>query len=234
MPTWFGRPHLHDHWEVVDSKHVDPVGMYDEDDELELLRVSSTSLSSSCIFDVDKMNTQVGDHSGRHLDLQIVLLKTRSRLLRDIARVGYNILLLEGWSITLLRKISHIHNHPRYRISVRYTGRPAYVEVTERRPFPPFLGLLQSWQEEMRRLYLHQDGESDEVDDSTELREQRRRSGASLGTSPMETEDRVLKELQEVRKSRWASIGLVRRMSAGKDAVSVHVARFISFQLCSL
>ncbi|PCH33440.1 hypothetical protein WOLCODRAFT_61569, partial [Wolfiporia cocos MD-104 SS10] len=87
---WFARREIDEPWEVVDSKCVEPVPMYDDDEDLQILRVSDTELSASYEFDRNAVRG-----AGRHFNVHAALLHTRSRLRREAAHRGYNILLTE-------------------------------------------------------------------------------------------------------------------------------------------
>ncbi|GBE78144.1 hypothetical protein BKA93DRAFT_825959 [Sparassis latifolia] len=140
---WFRRHEVP--WEVVDSKMVEPVPMYDHDDELSLTAVSPTDLSGTYAVECGR---------GRPLDVRAALRHTRARLLREAARSGYNILLHEGWRLTLLRKAQT------YRLEVRYTGRAAHVDgALPPRRAPPFLGVVERW-EALGRAYIFGGGAS--------------------------------------------------------------------------
>ncbi|KZT74825.1 hypothetical protein DAEQUDRAFT_8326 [Daedalea quercina L-15889] len=160
----FGRHNSNSAWEVVDAKSTEPVCVYDNPDELPILRVASENVNVSCTYDVrppppgDKVRSPVS----------AALLSARGRLLREAARAGYNVLLVEGWSVTLQRR-SHFHAAPAhptaaaaaaaaapFRLSVHYTGRPAFLRGAHlgTRPPPPFFGMLQDWGVQVEREYL--------------------------------------------------------------------------------
>ena len=109
----FGRHNSDSAWEVVDSKSIEPVSIYDDPDgeslgyllerdntywavsrvpELPILRVASQNMTVSCTYDVrpplpgDKVRSPIS----------AALLNARGRLLREAARAEYNFLLVEG------------------------------------------------------------------------------------------------------------------------------------------
>ncbi|KAI0803056.1 hypothetical protein BC629DRAFT_1438147 [Irpex lacteus] len=116
-------------WEVVDSKDVSPVPMWDEDDELEVIRMHETNILVSVQHELRSV-----------AELRKAVLFARHQLLREASKLHYNVLLMEGWRYTLLRK-----GH-RYRLDVTYSGRPAYAtgKVATSQPTspPPFIGVL--------------------------------------------------------------------------------------------
>ncbi|KZT21709.1 hypothetical protein NEOLEDRAFT_1139124 [Neolentinus lepideus HHB14362 ss-1] len=113
-------------WEVVDQAEVEPVFMYDEDEDFDIGRVGDTDVWRTYIFDVKKK---------KHLPN--TLWHSRSMLLAEVAKEDFNVLLYEGWRGTLFRK------GKKYRVEVRYCGRPAYVlgKLPPIHP-PPYLALL--------------------------------------------------------------------------------------------
>lgn len=192
----FGRQHSDSTWEVVDSKSIEPVSVYDDLDggslehllemhdtymdarvpELPILRVASQDITVSCTYDVRPL---LPDDKARS-PISAALLNARGRLLREAARAEYNIFLVEGcvqflhltldiilmlvtrWSVTLHRKTrpspaqaESPHSAP-YRLSVHYTGRPAFMRGAHpgTRPPPPFFSMLQDWGVQLERECL--------------------------------------------------------------------------------
>lgn len=93
-------------WEVVDSKAVEAVPMYYEDDgmcknplvsscsdrhfiELDIAVVGESDTRGTYVFEVD--------HGKKHLDLKDAVVFARQQLLQEVIKKGYNILLLERW-----------------------------------------------------------------------------------------------------------------------------------------
>ncbi|KAH9982244.1 hypothetical protein BGW80DRAFT_1433680 [Lactifluus volemus] len=104
-------------WEVVDSKAVEPVALFDEEDDLDIIYVHETRVVRTYVFDVRK------DH-----DLENSL---------EVQRKGYNAFWSEGWQLTLLRKAK------RHRVEVKYIGQPACLTGKSVQPQkPPFLPVL--------------------------------------------------------------------------------------------
>jgi len=120
-------------WEVVDSRSVDPVYMYfeDESEDFQIVAIKDTSITRTYLLDVK------GD-TRQSADLRKAVIFAREQLLQEAKKNGYNILWLESWQVTLLRKGRF------YRVEVQYKGRPARAlnEVPNRHP--PFMALLQS------------------------------------------------------------------------------------------
>lgn len=78
----------------------------------------------------------------RKADLKRALTFARGELMKQVEASGKNALVLEGWSVTVLRQAS------RYRIRIEYTGRPAIISYPEGptteplRKLPPFLEVI--------------------------------------------------------------------------------------------
>lgn len=128
---WFCRKNEQS-WEVVGCECIDPVPMIDDGDELDILRVTDTDTCGTYIFDLGKRSPQGSDYCR-------AVLFARQQLFQEIVKNGYNMLLLEGWTLTLYRKGKS------HRIEVQYAGRPAYMsgKAPPFRP-PPFMAVLES------------------------------------------------------------------------------------------
>ncbi|OAX39003.1 hypothetical protein K503DRAFT_117343 [Rhizopogon vinicolor AM-OR11-026] len=128
---WFRRK-SEPPWEVVGCECIDPAPMIDDDDDLDILRVSDTTTCGTYIFDLGKCSPQ-------GLDYTNAVLFARQQLIQVIVKHNYNVLLEESWTLTLYRK-GRLH-----RIEVQYAGRPVYVsgKVPPLRP-PPFMAVLES------------------------------------------------------------------------------------------
>ncbi|KAF8845409.1 hypothetical protein BDN67DRAFT_987106 [Paxillus ammoniavirescens] len=128
--TWFRRKN-EPPWEVVGCEIVEPVFMFDGGDELDVVRVRGMSMSGKYIFDFKK-------HAPNGAQGVSTVLFARQQLMQEITKKSYNILLIEGWTLTRLRQGKH------YRIEVDYTGRPGYVsgKLPVPRP-PPFIAVLE-------------------------------------------------------------------------------------------
>ena len=124
-------------WEVVDNKFVDPVPMYLVDEDMDVVSVSPTEMRGHYLFDLsDKKKKDVGYRGTQ--DLTRAVRFARQELMREAANKGYNVLLIESWQLTILRRAK---NH---RIEVRYSGRPARC-VGKPPPSshnPPCMGIL--------------------------------------------------------------------------------------------
>jgi len=112
-------------WEVVDSKTVEPVPLFDEDDDIDIIYVHETRVVRTYMFDVRKDK-----------DLENSLLFAQQQFFEEVRRKGYNALWSEGWQVTLLRKAK------RHRVEVKYTGQPACLTKTDEPHQPPFLAVL--------------------------------------------------------------------------------------------
>ncbi|EIM92752.1 uncharacterized protein STEHIDRAFT_152064 [Stereum hirsutum FP-91666 SS1] len=113
-------------WEVVDSKDVEPVPVWDDEDDLDIVFIHETAISRTYIFDVS-----------RDKDFKNAVVFAQQKMLEEVNDKGYNVLWCEGWRATLLRK------GKRHRVEVRYKGRPARLSgkplVSQ---LPPFMGVL--------------------------------------------------------------------------------------------
>ncbi|KAF4605433.1 hypothetical protein EYR40_004217 [Pleurotus pulmonarius] len=116
-------------WEVVDSKSVHPVPMYYEDEDIDIVTVAEADTCGTYVFDVKNWK--------RGNELRNAVLFAQKQLLKNVSNNGYNVLLLESWQLTVLRRGKH------HRVEVRYNGRPARAvgKQPSRRP-PPFIGVL--------------------------------------------------------------------------------------------
>ncbi|KAI0048435.1 hypothetical protein FA95DRAFT_1558094 [Auriscalpium vulgare] len=118
-------------WEVVDNKAVDPVPLWDDDDDLDILYVHEKEVVRTYVFDVRKQK-----------DLRSSLAFAQQQFLQEVTSKGYNALWAEGWTVTLLRKAK------KYRVEVRYVGRPACLSGKPIQPQPPpFMGVLDELQQ---------------------------------------------------------------------------------------
>ncbi|KDQ63873.1 hypothetical protein JAAARDRAFT_394165 [Jaapia argillacea MUCL 33604] len=118
-------------WEVVHHAQVEPIFMYDDDelDDFDISDVSRGDTWGTYVFDMKK---KVGDIRG-------AVLFSRQLLLEEVGKKNFNVLLFEGWRLTLLRK------GKKHRIEVRYCGRAALASgKLPPQPPPPFLGVLDS------------------------------------------------------------------------------------------
>lgn len=110
----FGRNSSDSTWEVVDSKSIEPVSVYDDPEgellkyllerdityldlsrvlELPILRVASQNMTVSYTYDL--RFPLPGDKA--RSPISAALLNARGRLLREAARAEYNVLLVEGY-----------------------------------------------------------------------------------------------------------------------------------------
>ncbi|EKM83404.1 hypothetical protein AGABI1DRAFT_110068 [Agaricus bisporus var. burnettii JB137-S8] len=125
-------------WEVVDCKAVNPVLMYSEDDEeaedLDVHSISNTVTHGTYVFDLSYK------HGPPERQLQGALSFSQQQLLREVEKKGFNILLVEGWKLTILRRGKY------NRVEVQYSARAAKAEgkIHQHRRPPPFIGVLDS------------------------------------------------------------------------------------------
>ncbi|KAG6334927.1 hypothetical protein ID866_4169 [Astraeus odoratus] len=118
-------------WEVVGCKTIEPVLMFDPEEDWESVFVQDADTCGRYTFEFTK-------HAPSGIHYASALLFARQQLLQEVTKKGFNILLVEGWTLTLLRQ------GRRHRIQVDYTGRPGcmYGKLPPLRP-PPFMALLE-------------------------------------------------------------------------------------------
>jgi len=104
--------------------------MYYDDEDLNIVSVGEADTVGTYVFELKHLQTTI--------EFRNVLLFARQQLLQVILQKGYNVLLLESWSLTLYRK------GKQHRVEVRYGGRPARVlgKMPALRP-PPFMAVLE-------------------------------------------------------------------------------------------
>ncbi|KAJ7431789.1 hypothetical protein B0H11DRAFT_1870975 [Mycena galericulata] len=120
-------------WEVVDSKAIEPVSnYYDENKDLDIVSVGEADTCGTYVFHVEQLKNVS--------DLRNAVVFARQQLLQTVAKRGFNVLLSESWNLTVYRR------GKRHRIQVEYSGRPARVvgEIPTLRP-PPFMQVLQDF-----------------------------------------------------------------------------------------
>jgi len=117
-------------WEVVDSKAVEPVPMYYDDEDLDIVHVGETDTCGTYVFEVK--------HLPQDAQLRHAVFFAREQLLQEAGKKNFNVLLLESWNLTLYRR------GKQYRVEVKYNGRPAHAlgKIPSRRP-PPFIRVLE-------------------------------------------------------------------------------------------
>ncbi|KAF8326190.1 uncharacterized protein EI90DRAFT_820952 [Cantharellus anzutake] len=125
------RPLRQPQWEVTDLKEVAPTPIYydSEADELQIFSVAPREVTGTYMFD------GISSKTFKYSD---ALTHSRTKLMEEISKDGYNFLLMEGWSITTMRK-SKVE-----RIEVRYHAQPAVARGWQRPRTPPYLQLLES------------------------------------------------------------------------------------------
>jgi len=113
-------------WEVVDNSIVEPVSMVNESEDLYISRIGENNTVGTYVFDI--RGTQ---------DFRRALAFSRKLLLQEMAKRGFNILLVESWRLTILRKGRH------HRVEIRYGGRPARAfGKVPYKTLPPFINIL--------------------------------------------------------------------------------------------
>ncbi|KAJ7706429.1 hypothetical protein B0H17DRAFT_1002123 [Mycena rosella] len=120
-------------WEVVDSKAIEPVSMYYDEDKgayLDIVSVGDADTCGTYVFHVEQLKNAE--------DLRNAVVFAREQLLQNIGKKGFNVLLSESWNLTIYRR------GKRHRVEVEYNGRPARVlgDLPTLRP-PPFMQVLQ-------------------------------------------------------------------------------------------
>jgi len=115
----------HKPWEVVDSKAVEPVPLFEDDDDIDIIYVHETRVVRTYVFDVRKDN-----------DVESSLLFAQQQFIEEVQRKGYNAFWTEGWQLTLLRKAK------RHRVEIKYIGQPACLTGKIEPHRPPFLAVL--------------------------------------------------------------------------------------------
>ncbi|EIN13573.1 hypothetical protein PUNSTDRAFT_57635 [Punctularia strigosozonata HHB-11173 SS5] len=120
-------------WEVVDHRMVNPVPMLDEEegsaDVLELVDIADEELRATYLFDVHRLSKT---------QLRNAVAFAQHQLREELEHSGeFNVFMMEGWQLTLLRK------GKKFRIKIQYRGLPARVIGKTSPPEPPpFLDLL--------------------------------------------------------------------------------------------
>ncbi|KAJ8084269.1 hypothetical protein PM082_003037 [Marasmius tenuissimus] len=125
----------HAAWEVVGRRSVNPVSIYSEDEEedLDIMKVGDSDIDRTYVFEVKR--------SKLYSSARNALLFARQQLLLEIARMGYNDLILEGWKMAVYER-EKVH-----RIEVKYIGRAAHVSgKVDKTRRPPYLdAVLHDW-----------------------------------------------------------------------------------------
>jgi len=108
---------------------VDPVPMFDEDEELDLDSLNDCDIAGTYVFELP--------HDKNEADVRNAIVIARQQLLQEVAKKGFNVLLLESWDMTIYRRGKD------HRIEVRYCGRPAHAsgKLPSLHP-PPFIEVL--------------------------------------------------------------------------------------------
>ncbi|KAF9014927.1 hypothetical protein BDQ17DRAFT_1340196 [Cyathus striatus] len=112
-------------WEVVDNRSVDPFPY------LDIMTVNEVDTRGTYVFEAK--------HPRQYSDLSNAVVFARQQLMKEVIKKGFNILMIESWSVTVYRR-EKVH-----RIEVQYSGRAARAlgKIPVQRP-PPFIGVLRS------------------------------------------------------------------------------------------
>ncbi|CAL1696520.1 unnamed protein product [Somion occarium] len=123
-------------WEVVGTRHVEWVPMYDADEVLDIIRVNRADTSIKFVHDIHELK-----------DMRQAVQAARQLLIQHIQQKRYNTLLSEGWQVTILRKGN------KHRVEVTYIGRAAYVSAKPRpHSSPPFLDVLDFYKRDISSM----------------------------------------------------------------------------------
>jgi len=114
-----------DSWSVVDRAQVQPVWTIDDDASIEDIHTGQ-EIVGRYTFDMK------GGFQQRR-----ALLHARNQIMKQAERMGCNVLIREGWSVTALRR-----GEKDYRLEVVYHARPAQSEYLRSAKEPPFLAYL--------------------------------------------------------------------------------------------
>ncbi|KAJ3571346.1 hypothetical protein NP233_g3815 [Leucocoprinus birnbaumii] len=107
-------------WEVVYCRAVEPVPSFHDDDDLDVLSISEAETHGTYVFDVRP-------HTGHHgHQLRRAVTFAQQQLLREVEKKGFDVLLVEGWRLTLLRKGKH------NRVEVQYSARAHWMDAAPR------------------------------------------------------------------------------------------------------
>ncbi|KAI5119932.1 hypothetical protein M0805_000897 [Coniferiporia weirii] len=135
-------------WEVVDCKVVQSVPTFYDDEDVDIIRLSAAETRGTYVFE---LRTGASKRQGKKKGLDSctdaalvgehgrkALIFARQQLLAEVAKRNYNVLLQEGWSLTVFR------SGKRYRIEVQYSGRGVLAagKPTLAHRQPPFMELL--------------------------------------------------------------------------------------------
>ncbi|KAI4528469.1 hypothetical protein K525DRAFT_289942 [Schizophyllum commune Loenen D] len=119
----FRRPRRRDSdeaWEVVDSQSVEAVPMIYEGtrdfSDVDIQDVADADIVGTYLFEVDPHTRR-----SRRESFEKAIIFARRELLRETEKRGFNMLLHESWTATLLRR------GDRDRVQVRYSGRGTSV-----------------------------------------------------------------------------------------------------------
>jgi len=120
-------------WETLGYRSVEPVPIEcdeDTEEDFDLAHISEEEMTRTYTFNV----TQQSQYRNS-------IIFARQLFVQEMFKSNYNVLLTEGWQVTLLRRGKE------YRTEVRYTGRPGRVLNNgsfSSKPHrnPPFLEML--------------------------------------------------------------------------------------------
>ncbi|TFK76873.1 hypothetical protein BDN72DRAFT_830041 [Pluteus cervinus] len=122
-------------WELVERRTVDAVPTYYDDEVFDVAAVGKADAHGTYIYDLQELRKSTNIST----NIADAVVFSRKQLLQRAEENGFNALLLESWEVTIYRK------GKRYRLEVKYSGRPARIngKVAKHRP-PPFMALLRT------------------------------------------------------------------------------------------
>jgi len=126
-------------WEVVDHKTVQSVPTFFDDEDIDIVRLSGAETRGTYVFDLRDDAFNAGPEADPEQRRHRALIFARQQLLAAVAKQNYNVLLFEGWNLTVLRK------GKRWRLEVQYTGRGAHALGKLEPRLPPFMELLEGY-----------------------------------------------------------------------------------------
>ncbi|KIY63677.1 hypothetical protein CYLTODRAFT_425895 [Cylindrobasidium torrendii FP15055 ss-10] len=119
-------------WEVVETRSISPVSMHIDGegaDNLTIVDVGDKETRGTYVFDVKNISTSA---------MQNAVVFARKQLMEEVHKRNHNILIVESWNLTILRRGHH------YRVEVQYAGLGA--RAAGKLPHltsPPFMDTLQ-------------------------------------------------------------------------------------------
>ncbi|CAE6490651.1 unnamed protein product [Rhizoctonia solani] len=131
-------------WEVVDHKEVKPTPAYYDQEDLQILKIHDSDIAGQYEFEMRS------DFRCRQ-----ALEAARLELLHQIKKDHCNVLLVEGWKLTKLRRGREMRIRVHYHGKILhlwpsnllthmiFSGRPARAAGNVRHRYPPFMEVLE-------------------------------------------------------------------------------------------